>query len=30
LETVVLVLEDESELILHAVPCRKEYLDLLP
>lgn len=30
LETVVLVLEGESELIIHAMPCRKKYLDLLP
>lgn len=30
LETVVLVAEDGTELIIHAMPCRKKYLDLLP
>jgi hypothetical protein len=30
LETVVLILEDASELVIHAMPCRKKYLDLLP
>ena len=30
LETVVLVLESGGELIIHAMPDRKKYLDLLP
>ena len=30
LETVVLTLEDGVELIIHAMPCRRKYLDLLP
>lgn len=30
LETVVLVFEDGAELVIHAMPCRKKYLDLLP
>ena len=30
LEIVVLILEDGSELVIHAMPCRKKYLDLLP
>lgn len=30
LETVVLVLENGQELVIHAMPCRKKYLDLLP
>ena len=30
LETVVLVLEGGEELIIHAMPARKKYLDLLP
>ena len=30
LETVVLVFEDGAELVVHAMPCRKKYLDLLP
>ena len=30
LETVVLILEDGSESVIHAMPCRKKYLDLLP
>ncbi len=30
LETVVLVLEGVEELIIHAMPARKKYLDLLP
>ncbi|MDQ1688897.1 MAG: hypothetical protein QOK42_1872 [Frankiaceae bacterium] len=30
LETVVLIFEDGAELLIHAMPCRKKYLDLLP
>ena len=30
LETVVLVLEGGDELIIHAMPARRKYLDLLP
>jgi hypothetical protein len=30
LETIVLVFEDGAELVIHAMPCRKKYLDLLP
>lgn len=30
LETVVLVLEDGEELVIHAMPARRKYLDLLP
>lgn len=30
LETVVLIFQDGAELIIHAMPCRKKYLDLLP
>ncbi|MFP5219253.1 MAG: toxin [Actinomycetes bacterium] len=30
LETVVLISEDGTELVIHAMPCRKKYLDLLP
>ena len=30
LETVVLIFEDGAQLIIHAMPCRKQYLDLLP
>jgi len=30
LETVVLIFEDGTELVIHAMPCRKKYLDLLP
>lgn len=30
LETVVLIFEDDTELVIHAMPCRKKYLDLLP
>ncbi len=30
LETVVLIFEDGAELAIHAMPCRKKYLDLLP
>ncbi|MBU4214526.1 MAG: toxin [Actinobacteria bacterium] len=30
LETVVLVLEGGEELVIHAMPARKQYLDLLP
>lgn len=29
LETVVLILEDGAEVVIHAMPCRKKYLDLL-
>ena len=29
LETVVLVLEDDVEMVIHAMPARKKYLDLL-
>jgi len=30
LETVVLILEGGDEVIIHAMPARKKYLDLLP
>jgi hypothetical protein len=30
LETVVLVLERGDELVIHAMPARKKYFDLLP
>ena len=30
LETVVLVLKDGDELVIHAMPARKQYWDLLP
>jgi hypothetical protein len=30
LETVVLTLEGGDELVIHAMPARKNYLDLLP
>ncbi len=30
LETVVLVLEGGDELVIHAMPARRKYLDLLP
>ncbi len=30
LETVVLVLEDGDEMVIHAMPARKQYWDLLP
>ena len=30
LETVVLISEDGAELVIHAMPCRKKYFDLLP
>lgn len=30
LETVVLVFEKGDEMIIHAMPARKKYLDLLP
>lgn len=30
LETVVLVLQSGEELLIHAMPARKKYLDLLP
>ena len=30
LETVVLILEAGDELVIHAMPARKKYLDLLP
>lgn len=30
LETVVLVLENGDELVIHAMPARRKYLDLLP
>ena len=30
LETVVLILEAGEEVIIHAMPARKKYLDLLP
>lgn len=30
LETVVLILEDGEEIVIHAMPARKKYLDLLP
>jgi hypothetical protein len=29
-ETVVLVLDGGDELVIHAMPARKQYLDLLP
>jgi hypothetical protein len=29
-ETVVLVLDSGEELVIHAMPARKKYLDLLP
>jgi hypothetical protein len=30
LETVVLIFESGHELVIHAMPARKKYLDLLP
>lgn len=30
LETIVLVFESGNELVIHAMPARKHYLDLLP
>lgn len=30
LETIVLVFESGNELVIHAMPARKQYLDLLP
>jgi len=30
LETVVLALESGDEIVIHAMPARKKYLDLLP
>lgn len=30
LETIVLVLEGGDEMVIHAMPARKKYLDLLP
>ncbi|GIG30772.1 toxin [Cellulomonas marina] len=30
LETVVLILGDHDALVIHAMPARKKYLDLLP
>lgn len=30
LETVVLVFENGDEMVIHAMPARKKYLDLLP
>jgi hypothetical protein len=30
LETVVLVLEGGEQMVIHAMPARKKYLDLLP
>ncbi len=30
LETIVLVFENGNELVIHAMPARKHYLDLLP
>ena len=30
LETVVLVFESDDEMVIHAMPARKKYLDLLP
>jgi hypothetical protein len=30
LETVVLVFESGDEMVIHAMPARKKYLDLLP
>ena len=30
LETVVLALENGDEVVIHAMPARKKYLDLLP
>ena len=30
LETVVLILENGEQMVIHAMPARKQYLDLLP
>lgn len=30
LETVVLLLDDDTELVIHAMKCRPTYFDLLP
>lgn len=30
LETIVLIFESGHELVIHAMPARKQYLDLLP
>ena len=30
LETVVLVFADGAEMVIHAMPARKQYIDLLP
>lgn len=30
LETVILVFESGDELVIHAMPARRKYLDLLP
>jgi hypothetical protein len=30
LETVVLILQNGEEIVIHAMPVRKKYLDLLP
>ena len=30
LETVVLILKPDDEMVIHATPARKKYLDLLP
>jgi hypothetical protein len=30
LETVVLIFESRDEMVIHAMPARKKYLDLLP
>lgn len=30
LETVVLIFESDEELVIHAMPARKQYLELLP
>lgn len=30
LETVVLILESGDELVIHAMPARRQYFDLLP
>jgi hypothetical protein len=30
LETVVLLLDDDAELVIHAMKCRPQYFDLLP
>ncbi|MFZ1285487.1 MAG: toxin, partial [Candidatus Phosphoribacter sp.] len=30
LETVVLVLQGGDEIVIHAMPARRKYLDLLP